>query len=72
MSYALTDRFLRFKLERLRTWTGTRRLNEFNADVIFEYAGKPESFLIAFESVRKSGSVSLTGMLGGLIDEWTA
>jgi hypothetical protein len=46
--YALTDRFLRFKLEMNGTRTGFRRLIEFGADFIVECAGKPESFKIAF------------------------
>jgi threonine dehydrogenase-like Zn-dependent dehydrogenase len=54
-----------------RTRTGFGRLIEFGADVIVECAGKPESFKIAFESLRKDGAVLLTGMLGGLIDEST-
>lgn len=36
----------------------------YGADVVVECAGNPEAFKIAFESVRKGGSVSLMGMWG--------
>jgi len=38
--------------------------NGYGADVVVECAGTPESFKIAFDSVRKGGSVSLMGMWG--------
>ncbi|MBW2412681.1 MAG: alcohol dehydrogenase catalytic domain-containing protein [Deltaproteobacteria bacterium] len=38
--------------------------NGYGADVVVECAGTPESFQIAFDSVRKGGSVSLMGMWG--------
>jgi alcohol dehydrogenase len=38
--------------------------NGYGADVVVECAGTPDSFKIAFESVRKGGSVSLMGMWG--------
>jgi alcohol dehydrogenase len=45
--------------ERVRKLT-----NGYGADVVVECAGNPESFKIAFDSVRKGGSVSLMGMWG--------
>lgn len=38
--------------------------NGYGADVVVECAGTPDSFKIAFDSVRKGGSVSLMGMWG--------
>lgn len=38
--------------------------NGYGADVVVECAGTPESFKLAFDSVRKGGSVSLMGMWG--------
>ena len=38
--------------------------NGYGADVVVECAGTPASFKIAFDSVRKGGSVSLMGMWG--------
>ena len=58
-------------MQMLGTWTGFGRLVEFSAGVIFECADKPESFQTAFVSVRKGGPASLTGRLGGLINEST-
>jgi alcohol dehydrogenase len=40
----------------------------YGADVVVECAGNPEAFKIAFESVRKGGSVSLMGMWGKPIE----
>jgi alcohol dehydrogenase len=45
--------------QRVRELTGG-----YGADVVVECAGNPESFKIAFDSVRKGGSVSLMGMWG--------
>jgi alcohol dehydrogenase len=42
--------------------------NGYGADVVVECAGTPDSFKIAFESVRKGGSVSLMGMWGEPIE----
>ena len=42
--------------------------NGYGADVVVECAGKPDSFKIAFDSVRKGGSVSLMGMWGEPIE----
>jgi alcohol dehydrogenase len=38
--------------------------NGYGVDVVVECAGTPDSFKIAFDSVRKGGSVSLMGMWG--------
>lgn len=38
--------------------------NGYGADVVVECAGTPDSFKIAFDSVRKGGAVSLMGMWG--------
>jgi alcohol dehydrogenase len=40
----------------------------YGADIVVECAGTPESFKIAFDSVRKGGSVSLMGMWGEPIE----
>lgn len=42
--------------------------NGYGADVVVECAGTPDSFKIAFDSVRKGGSVSLMGMWGEPIE----